>query len=385
MSVRVAVVSEFYPRAHDPVLGIWAHRQAVAARDAGADVRVLVLHRPVPARAEAAKLRTLGRMLRQPRHVEVDGLEIEYVPFVSPPRGPTYASWGAWAAPTLRLALARLNRRWPFDLVHAHNAIPPGDAVRRARGEAPLVVSVHGGDVLFTAPRYGEEPVRRVFEHARLVIANSLGIEERCRALGARRTAIVRLGTDLPTEQPPRDSNTIVTLGHLVGRKRHGDVLRALWVLRERRPDLRYLVIGDGPERGALERLAAELALSDRVTFAGQLRPDEALARARETAALVMPSVDEAFGLAYVEAMAGGLPVIGSAGEPGPHEIGSAGDGIRLVPPGDVERLAREIDELMDRTVLVELGRKARRTVERHFTWEAAGRATVAAYEEALR
>ena len=45
--MKVAIVSEFSPRAHDPVLGIWAHRQALAARDAGADVRVLVLHRPV--------------------------------------------------------------------------------------------------------------------------------------------------------------------------------------------------------------------------------------------------------------------------------------------------------------------------------------------------
>jgi teichuronic acid biosynthesis glycosyltransferase TuaC len=383
--VRVAVVSEFYPRARDPVLGIWAHRQALAARDAGADVRVLVLHRPIPPRADPAKLRTLGGMLRQPHRAELDGLEVEYVPFVSPPRGRYYASWGAWAAPSLRIALTRLHGRWPFDLVHAHNAVPTGDAVRRARSGAPLVVSVHGGDVLFTAPRHGERAVRRVFEHARLVIANSRGIEDLCRRLGAQKTTVVRLGTDVPSEQPRRDSTTIVTLGHLVGRKRHGDVLRALWVLRDRRPDLRYLIIGDGPERGPLERLAAELELADRVTFAGQLPPDEALARARESAALVMPSVDEAFGMAYVEAMAGGLPVIGSAGEPGPHEIGSAGDGIRLVPPGDVERLAREIEELMDRTVLVELGRKARRTVERHFTWEASGRATVAAYEEALR
>ena len=385
MRVRVAVVSEFYPRAHDPVLGIWAHRQAVAARDAGADVRVLVLHRPVPPRADQAKLRTLGRMLRQPRRAELDGLEISYVPFVSPLRSRTYGSWGAWAAPSLHVALASLHRSWPFDLVHAHNAVPAGDAVRRARSTAPLVVSVHGGDVFHTAPRHGEQTVRRAFEHARLVLPNSRGVEERCRALGAERTRVVWLGTDLPSDLPRRESSTLVTIAHLVARKRHGDVLRALWVLRDRRPDLRYLIIGDGPERPALERLTAELGLVERVTFAGQLEPGEALARARECAAMVMPSVDEAFGLAYVEAMAGALPVIGSVGEPGPQEIGAAGDGIRLVPPGDVERLAREIEELMERDVLVDLGRKARRTVERNFTWEACGRATVAAYEEALR
>ena len=46
--VNVLIVAEYYPRAADPVNGVWAHRQALAARAAGADVRVLVLHRPLP-------------------------------------------------------------------------------------------------------------------------------------------------------------------------------------------------------------------------------------------------------------------------------------------------------------------------------------------------
>ena len=52
--MKVAVVAEFYPSRRDPVLGIWAHRQALAARDAGAEVRVLVLHRLIPPRATFA-------------------------------------------------------------------------------------------------------------------------------------------------------------------------------------------------------------------------------------------------------------------------------------------------------------------------------------------
>ena len=88
MTVRVAVVAEYYPRASDPVLGVWAHRQALAARDAGADVRVLVLHRPVPSRAalRSRRPRALLEPLRQPRHAELDGLRVEYVPFLAPPR-----------------------------------------------------------------------------------------------------------------------------------------------------------------------------------------------------------------------------------------------------------------------------------------------------------
>jgi teichuronic acid biosynthesis glycosyltransferase TuaC len=390
--VRVAVVSEFYPRAHDPVLGVWAHRQALAARDAGADVRVIVLHRPVPPRATRPRdaPRALARMLAQPRRTVLDGLEVHYVPFLAPPRPGSYGSWGAWAAPTLAVALRRLRARFPFQLVHAHNAVPAADAVLRAGIERPLVVSVHGGDVYFTAPRYetGARAVRRAYETARLVLANSAGIERDARTLGATRTRVVRLGADLPADPPQHKAQapTLVTVGHLVARKRHADVVRALWLLRERLPDLRYLVIGDGPEREPLARLAEELGLADRVELAGQLPHATAMARARAAHAFVMPSVDEAFGVAYVEAMAAGLPAIGARGEAGPQEIAAAGDGIRLVAPGDVEALAAEIEGLIGEPEYAkDLGEAARETVRRAFTWEACGRATVAAYEDALR
>jgi glycosyltransferase involved in cell wall biosynthesis len=392
--MKVAVVSEFYPRAADPVLGVWAHRQAVAARDAGADVRVLVLHRPVPPLAAlkagpATAVRATARALAQPPRMTMDGLPVTYVPFVAPPRPRSYGSWGRWAAPPLAVALRALRRRFAYDLVHAHNAVPAGAAVRRAAPGAPLVVSVHGGDVFHTAPGSpeGARAVRAALAHARLVLANSAGIEERCRALGAAATRVVRLGTDLPAAGPrPYAQPTLVTTAHVHGRKRHGDVLRALWLLRDRHPDLRYLVIGDGPGRPGLERLAAELGLTGRVEFTGQLPHAQALERTRRASVFVMPSTDEAFGVAYVEAMAGGLPAIGALGEPGPAEIAAAGAGIDLVPPGDAEALAAAIDGLVsDPRGLGAAGAAARATVEAAFSWEACGAATVGAYEDALR
>src|SRR3978361_1304330 len=104
--MRVAVVAEFYPRAADPVLGIWAHRQAVAARDAGAGVRVLVLPRPLPPPAApgpgpasrppppragprpgpAGAVRAAARAAAQPLRATLDGIPIAYVPFLAPPR-----------------------------------------------------------------------------------------------------------------------------------------------------------------------------------------------------------------------------------------------------------------------------------------------------------
>jgi teichuronic acid biosynthesis glycosyltransferase TuaC len=397
--MKVVVVAEFYPSRRDPVLGVWAHRQAVAARDVGAEVQVLVLHRLVPPRAAVregpnALVRELGGRIREPRAQTLDGLPVRYVSFLSPPRPRAYANWGAWAAPALSLALRRLRWTFPFELIHAHNAVPAGDAVRRARLDVPLVVSVHGGDVLYTAappPRgstAGAQAVARGLGAARLTLANSQGIAELCRTHGSGEVRVVHLGADLlDTLRTPRREGppTLVTVGHLVARKRHADVLRALAVLGRRYPALRYEIVGDGPERVALEGLAARLGVSDRVDLRGQLSPAQAVERARGGTLFVMPSNEEAFGVAYIEAMAGGVPAIGCRGEPGPEEIAAAGDGFVLVPPGDIERLTQRIDELLsDPHRLREAGRRARESVAANFTWERCGLQTLAAYEHAL-
>jgi len=90
--------------------------------------------------------------------------------------------------------------------------------------------------------------------------------------------------------------------------------------------------------------------------------------------------------VAFVEAMAAGLPAIAARGEAGPQEIAGAGDGMRLVAPADVEALAGELDALLaEPAYLQDLGERARETVLRAFTWEICGRATVQAYDDALR
>jgi len=390
--MRVVVVAEYYPSARSPALGIWAHRQAMAARDAGAEIRVLVLRTLSPSRAELAEhgvAASVGRMLREPLTEIRDGVRIERVPFPGLPRPLAYGAWGASAAPFLSVALRRLRREFPYDLVHAHYAAPAGDAARRAERAVPLVVSVHGGDVLGVVqrwPRLGGTAVRRTLATADLVLANSSGIAARCRALGARRPEVLHLGTDVPATVavPPREPR-LVTVGNLVARKRHADVLDAMVRLRGSHPALRWSVVGDGPERAPLAARAAELGLADRVEFHGALEPDAALGVARAATLFVLPSVDEAFGVAYIEAMAAGVPAIGVRGEPGPEEIAASGGGLRLVEPEDPAGLAAELDRLLrDAALRADLGVQARATVQAAFTWERCGRATIAAYERVL-
>jgi glycosyltransferase involved in cell wall biosynthesis len=378
--VRVLILAEYYPRAADPVLGVWAHRQALAARDAGADVRVLILHRPIPP-ASAVRNAEIGKALapaRQPRTATIDGLDVRYVYYASPPRRWSYPSWGAWAAPALRRILDPPS----VDLIHAHYAVPAGDAARRASPATPLVVSVHSHDPLGG----GGANARATLAHARIVLANSAGTARRAAAAGARHTCVVHLGTDVPQDRlPPPTQPTLVTVAHLFARKRHADVLAALALLRHRHPALRYAIVGDGPERRRLQTLAESLGLSDRVEFRGQLPPAQAIAAGQRATLFVLPSVDEALGVAYVEAMAAGVPAMGCRGEDGPEEIAAAGGGIVLVPARSPRALADRIDQLLtDPSRLEPLRHQARATVERAFRWERCGAATVAAYQRAL-
>jgi teichuronic acid biosynthesis glycosyltransferase TuaC len=390
--MRVAVVAEWYPSPADPVLGVWAHRQAVAARDAGADVRVLAMRRPIPplsvARAGLPALREWMRTapaMLEPK--ELDGIAIEPVPFVAPPRPLSYGTWGWWMAPALSRALARQS----VDVVHAHSILPPGHAVQltRRRGGVARVVSTHGPDVIHVAEAspWARRATAETLRGADLVLANSSRAERRCRELGGPgiATEVVHLGADLPPPGAARHSRpTLVTVAHLVARKRHAVVLHALAALApERRPD--YVVIGDGPGREPLSRMAADLGLDGTVRFTGQLPHERALAEAARCHAFVMPGVEEPFGVAFVEAMAAGLPAVGARGEGGPEDIAAAGPGLLLVPPDDHRALARTLEELLaDPDELSALGAQARQTVASSFTWERCGAATVAAYERAL-
>jgi glycosyltransferase involved in cell wall biosynthesis len=376
--VRVCVVAEYYPRPHDPVSGVWAHRQALAAREAGADVRVVVLDRPLRAGA-GALLAELRAAARRPRMLTLDGIEVEYARFLSPPRRLSYARWHRWARRPLARALSDGPRP---DLVHAHYAHLAGAAALpwTRRNGVPLVVSVHGGDVLVPELAAVSAPV---LEAANLVLCNSRGSLRRAAALAGtdERMRVVHLGTDIPPEAglPPKHEHpTIATLANVDPRKRHEDVLHALRSLPD---DVRWSVIGDGPALPALERLAHELGLSERVRFAGRLAPREALDELARCHAMALPSIDEAFGVAYVEALAHGVPAIGCGGEDGPEEIASLTDGMLLVPPRDPPAIAEAVrNALADPS----LPAKARAGAQAHFTWERCGRETVEAYEAAL-
>lgn len=110
---------------------------------------------------------------------------------------------------------------------------------------------------------------------------------------------------------PAAESSDVIFTGRLIREKNVDLLLRALVPVREEVPDLRALIVGDGPERPALERLARDLGLAGAVRFTGFLpRYDDVIAAMKASRVFVLPSTREGFGIAALEAMACGLPVV---------------------------------------------------------------------------
>jgi len=148
-------------------------------------------------------------------------------------------------------------------------------------------------------------------------------------------------------------------------------------------PDCRLVVLGDGPARPELARLARELGVAGRVRFAGWVDPPWALKWGFDV--LVAPSRVEGFGLVAVEAILAGIPVIASRVGGFAEMIDDGATGL-LVEPGDAASLAAAIRQLADdpleRSTIAE---RARASVAGRFTTDAMARAYVAVFDEVRR
>ena len=165
----------------------------------------------------------------------------------------------------------------------------------------------------------------------------------------------VDLSTFQPGPKPPalldryglHGKRVLLTLGRLASEERYkgfDEVLNALPALALDFPDIRYLLVGDGPDRPRLEAKAAQLGVADRVVFAGRIDDAEKADHYRLADLYVMPSYGEGFGIVYLEAMACGIPVIGSKAD-GSREALRNGRLGRLVNPRDPEDVHSAIVE----------------------------------------
>jgi GalNAc-alpha-(1->4)-GalNAc-alpha-(1->3)-diNAcBac-PP-undecaprenol alpha-1,4-N-acetyl-D-galactosaminyltransferase len=224
---------------------------------------------------------------------------------------------------------------------------------------------------------------RRVYPSARALVVQTERVRRQMAPLmRGRPTYVVPNAVWSPeTESRPlqtgsNHARTIVAMGRLSGQKGFDLLIDAFAQIAPRHPDWSLRIVGEGPQRGNLEKQVKACDLEGRISLTGwEPQPAAALATA---GLFVLSSRFEGFPNALLEAMACGLPVVSFDCETGPAEIIRDGvDGV-LVPPEDVDRLAGTIDRLIgDESLRRRLGQAAthvieRFSVERYFgLWEA--------------
>jgi glycosyltransferase involved in cell wall biosynthesis len=188
---------------------------------------------------------------------------------------------------------------------------------------------------------------RRLYPRADLVASVSTGAAAECaNLLGLPSGRCITLHDPIDVSaarravQGAKSMEAIVGVGRLVGLKRYHDLIEAFALIAPAFPLLELRLVGNGPERLALERRAGASGVRDRISFVGRVHDPFALMAG--CAAFVSSSETEGFGMAIVEALAMGIPVIASDCAYGPREILAPNtDPMVLLQPGAQIEVAR--------------------------------------------
>ena len=315
-----------------------------------------------------------------------------YPLFVSPPY-------------TLALAtkMAEVAAHAKLDLLHVHYALPHAISAILARemsrdigdGRLRVVTTLHGTDITIVGQDRSYLPITRFgIEKSDAVTAVSRHLAEvTVRELGVRQPVeVIPNFVDTQLYRPDgaseyakalctEDEVAVVHVSNFRPVKRIEDVLATFDRIRRQVP-ARLLLVGDGPERSLAERLASELGIEDRTVFLGNVVAVETILPVGRI--FLLPSNTESFGLAALEAMACGVPVIGTAAG-GLPEVVVDGETGYLRPVGDVEGMAQAaLDLIRDREKWQRFSRAARQRAVEQFPTEGIVARYRATYERTL-
>jgi glycosyltransferase involved in cell wall biosynthesis len=284
------------------------------------------------------------------------------------------------------------------DLVHAYWVVPGGliGLIVGRLTRRPVVATAAGSD-LTTAPKYRLARVLTTLTLKNLdrVLPVSTPMKKIAMKLGLpgdRATVIhgpvgIDTGDLKKTVQQPFTETygrSLVHVGNLTAPKRAETIIRALQRVTEIYAECRLIIIGEGNLRPSLEALADELGLKKHVSFCGALPHEEVLEMLQGADVFVHCSDHEGLGMAIMEAMGAGLPVVAS-------RVGGVPDLVRegetgfLIPPDDVEKYAEKILLLLKNDQLRQkLGTNARHFAEKHLNKQTILAQLETVYEELL-
>lgn len=320
------------------------------------------------------------------REQRVNGVQIIRCKVLRRRERSTATLWSllTYPLPAFLVAL-RLQQRARFDVVHSWFVVPSGVAgvlfakLTRTRHCMTLI----GGDLYEPCKRTSPHrywPLRCVIRWlcATADVVTAISHDTRLRAaqhfrIPADRIAVVPLGfTPVPLPQVTREACGLraecfylITVGRLVARKRHADVLAALGLLAK---DVEYLVVGDGPERERVQKMAEQYNVADRIHWLGALDDEKKFSYLVCADIFVLASEHEGFGIVLQEAMYAGLPII-TTGDGGQTDVVQAGRNAVIVPVRNPRALAQAVEQLRnDPQLRVRMQEANQADIKRQFT-----------------
>jgi glycosyltransferase involved in cell wall biosynthesis len=287
---------------------------------------------------------------------------------------------GPGVRPDTMARLAWRFRKLRIDVVHAHNTAACLYAVPAARlARVPVAVMTRHGQGPKGDTRHG----RLLLLASRFVdsvVCVSHDSERHAEAVGISPKRLTTIWNGIDTERfscrGRRSDGPAILVARLSPEKDIPTLLHAVALVLQRNPSFALTIVGDGPCRKSLEKLALELGISSHVAFLGEM--DDVARRLQGASMFLLSSLSEGIPLTILEAMATGLPVVATRVGGIPEVVVDRQTGL-LVPPGQPESLANAIAELSaNRDFADSLGVNGRQRVETMFDV----RAMVRSYEE---
>jgi len=284
-----------------------------------------------------------------------------------------------------------LARRHKVSLIHAHWIIPQGllavlgRQLRLLPKRIKILCTSHGGDLFSLQGEMLQTLKRYTLRHSDHTTVVSTAMRDHLLGMGCqtRNISVQSMGVDLANRFVPDPGKQaeydIVYVGRLVEKKGVSTLLDAIKLLRESHPGLTVTLVGDGPEREALERQADTLGISQQATFTGAI-PNDRIPSIYQTARIaVVPSIvaaggdQEGLGLVAVEALGCGCATVVSD-LPALADVVKHGDNGLVFKAGDAAQLTECIAMLLDDPDLHgHLVHNARASVIDKFDWQAVG------------
>lgn len=363
--MNILMVSHAYPRWEGDVAGAFVERLAVALHQRSHAMRVIAPADRGNGAGGCQRGVSVSRVRYAPGRLET----LAYRGTMAEQgRGPLGALVAASLITAQARAIARLHAVQPADLVHAHWWVPGGVSAwlaRLTRGPR-YVITVHGTD----ATLLKESAIARLL--GRVVLRAAAAVTAVSSYLAEQVGEYAGLDPDTIRVQPmPVDverfqrastgGGGIAVVGRLTKQKNIGVVLQALARLHQGGCGVSATIVGDGPERAALEARARTLGIAGSVRFTGAVSPERVPEVIGNADVMVFPAVGEGLGLVAGEALMMGIPVV----------AGQGGGGVTdLVPPTGAGRLVKADDPL---AIADAVGELLAHPTARTLAWEAGG------------